>query len=325
MNTSSLITVIVPIFKVEKYLNKCIESIVNQTYTNLEIILVDDGSPDNCPAMCDEWSERDTRIKVIHKHNGGLSDARNSGMTIATGEYIAFVDSDDLIHEKYFEVLITAIKENNADISACDIDFVNEADDVSLTASLPSEFSIYNSEQALETLIKGCGFRAIACNKLFCAKLLFEERFIEERYHEDEFFTYRILAKAQKLVYINSKMYYYLQRENSIVNSVSVKHLDALDAYIERLDYFKSNFPNLYKADKPSVCKACVNLYISIADFPSDIKKTCARRIKDNRSRIKFTPKEMISYSFKDSIYIIFSSRYLISVFCKLLLIKGNV
>ena len=101
----SLISVIVPVYKVEPYLNKCIESIVNQTYKNLEIILVDDGSPDNCPAICDSWAEKDSRIKVIHKENGGLSDARNAGMVHATGEYIAFVDSDDYIDPEMYQSL----------------------------------------------------------------------------------------------------------------------------------------------------------------------------------------------------------------------------
>ena len=106
MNSNPKISVIVPVYKVEKYLDKCVESIVNQTYKNLEIILVDDGSPDNCPAMCDEWAEKDERIRVIHKENGGLADARNAGMDIATGDYIGFVDSDDWIEPNMYEVLL---------------------------------------------------------------------------------------------------------------------------------------------------------------------------------------------------------------------------
>ena len=115
------ISVIVPIYKVEQYLNRCVESIVNQTYKNLEIILVDDGSPDLCPKICDEWAEKDSRIVVIHKENSGLSDARNAGLKVATGGYVAFVDSDDIINPFYVEYLYKAICDNDAQISACDL------------------------------------------------------------------------------------------------------------------------------------------------------------------------------------------------------------
>ena len=104
----------------EKYLPKCIESIINQTYKNLEIILVDDGSPDNCGEICDKYALKDSRIKVIHKENGGLSDARNAGLDIATGDYVSFIDSDDYIHEKFYEILLNLITSNNADIAQCE-------------------------------------------------------------------------------------------------------------------------------------------------------------------------------------------------------------
>jgi glycosyltransferase involved in cell wall biosynthesis len=113
------ISIIVPVYKVEKYLDKCVESLVNQTYKNLEIILVDDGSPDECPKICDAWAKKDSRIKVSHKANGGLSEARNTGMDIATGDYIGFVDSDDYVSEEMYNILVKIIEENDADISAC--------------------------------------------------------------------------------------------------------------------------------------------------------------------------------------------------------------
>ena len=121
-----LISIIVPVYKVEKYLDKCINSIVSQTYKNLEVILVDDGSPDSCGKMCDEWTKKDTRIKVIHKENGGLSDARNFGLDCAKGKYIQFVDSDDYIEKDMIEFLYKNLKENNADISICSNYMVDE-------------------------------------------------------------------------------------------------------------------------------------------------------------------------------------------------------
>ena len=121
MNQTPLISVIVPIYHVEQYLNRCVESLVNQTYSNLEIILVDDGSPDNCPKMCDDWVQKDSRIKVIHKGNGGLSDARNAGMQIANGDVISFIDSDDWIDPKFFEVMLNVMQDDESDIVSCGV------------------------------------------------------------------------------------------------------------------------------------------------------------------------------------------------------------
>lgn len=116
-----MISVIVPVYKVEKYLDQCVASIVSQSFSDLEIILVDDGSPDNCPAMCDAWAKRDSRIRVIHKENGGLSDARNAGMAAAKGSFIGFVDSDDIIPPEMYQVLFSLLKQDDSDIAACGI------------------------------------------------------------------------------------------------------------------------------------------------------------------------------------------------------------
>lgn len=313
----SLISIIVPVYNVEQYLEQCITSITAQTYTNLEIILVDDGSTDKCPNICDEWAKKDDRIKVIHKTNGGLSDARNAGMRIATGEYIAFVDSDDRIHNKFIELLFTALKNNNSYLAACDVAFVKNHDETHALAESAC-ISVNDTEKALNTLIHGNGFRAVVWNKLYHRDLLNNESFKIGRYHEDEFFTYRIIAKVKNPVYVNAKLYYYLQRENSIVNSISFKHLDALDAYFERLLFLKNQFPKLYHYDKLSFCKACINLYQSVSDFPADIKNDCTKKIKIIRRKINFSLPELCSYSFSDIIYILCSSNAFIGCFCKL-------
>jgi len=244
-----LITLIVPIYNVEKYLNRCINSIINQSYTYLEIILIDDGSTDNCPEICEEWKKKDNRIKVIHKTNGGLSDARNAGLAISSGKYIAFIDSDDWVHKDYVWNLYSAIKKNNADISACDIQIVYDSSNPDIDNSMPN-ISSYTPEEALETLISGCKFRAVAWNKLFHKNILRGEWFKEGRYHEDEFFTYKILSKAKILSYVDSKLYYYYQRSGSIMNSISIKHFDALEAYNERLFSSKKIFQPYIKKIK---------------------------------------------------------------------------
>ena len=149
-----LISVIVPVYNVEAYLDKCISSIVNQTYRNLEIILVDDGSPDNCPAMCDAWAKKDSRIRVIHKLNGGLSDARNAGMTVTTGELMAFVDSDDWIDVHYIEYLYNALRQSNADISACDLREVYDDTTMITFAEQMPRVEVATSEEAIEDILK---------------------------------------------------------------------------------------------------------------------------------------------------------------------------
>ena len=126
MKMNYLISVIVPVYKAEKYLNQCIESIVSQTYQNLQIILVDDGSPDNCPAICDDWAKKDRRIVVIHKENGGQSSARNVGLDIARGEYVGFVDADDFIDHDMYEILLHSLVSTNVDIVCCGSRIVNE-------------------------------------------------------------------------------------------------------------------------------------------------------------------------------------------------------
>ena len=136
-----LVSVIVPVYKVEKYLDKCVESIVGQTYKNLEIILVDDGSPDNCPAMCDKWADRDSRIKVIHKQNGGVSSARNAGIDAVQGEFIGFVDSDDWLEPDMYDCLVKNALEYNADISRCGY-FVDWSDHTSYVGSTEKKINL---------------------------------------------------------------------------------------------------------------------------------------------------------------------------------------
>lgn len=149
-----LLSVIVPVYKVEPYLDRCVESIVNQTYSNLEIILVDDGSPDDCPRMCDGWAEKDSRIRVIHKENGGVSDARNVGIALATGEYLAFVDSDDYIAENMYEILISAMHRTGAEIACSGTNIVKNG--VETTVRSLQKKMCFSEELALrEVLLRG--------------------------------------------------------------------------------------------------------------------------------------------------------------------------
>lgn len=254
-----LISVIVPIYNVEQYLDKCITSIVNQSYKNLEIILVDDGATDKCPDICDNWAIKDDRIVVIHKENGGLSDARNSGLNIAKGEYISFIDSDDWIDLKFYEILYNSLFLNNAQISASEVLWVY--DDHQKKEEYFYNKKIFSSEEAIQTLIQGRGFYAVAWNKLYKATLFDDIRFPVGKLHEDEFVVYRLIDKAESLVLCKEVNYYYRQRQGSIMKQWSIEHLDALEAYFERSIFLKYNYPNLYVKDKVFLLLACIDFY----------------------------------------------------------------
>ncbi len=317
-----LVSVIVPIYNVEFYLNRCIESITQQSYKNLEIILVDDGSPDRCSEICDKWAKKDGRIKVIHKVNGGLSDARNAGLKVSTGEYIAFVDSDDWVHKEYIMRMYKALKEYSADISACDILEVYKDD--KLEDARNFSVKCYSTEDALETLIKGNTFRAVVWNKLYHKNVLKNESFELGKYHEDEFFTYKILAKSKKCVFVDAKMYFYFQREGSIMNTISSKHLDVLEAYVERIEFLHNNYPRLFKIDKTNFCVSCIYYYQKSFNLPKSERKKCRNKIKICRAKIHFDITEFKEHSLKEKIYIL-GSGILINVVSHVLSWRGIV
>ena len=228
-----LISVIVPVYKVEPYLDRCIESIVNQTYRNLEIILVDDGSPDNCPKMCDTWAEKDPRIKVIHKENGGLSDARNAGMAAATGELFSFIDSDDSVLPDFIESLYDAMVRTGADAAECAADYVDESGNL-LRQRKAAETDEMSSPEALRRLILEDGIYQTVWNKLYRREVCVP--FEKGRLHEDEFFTWKVFEQIGKLAVVQKPMYHYLQRSGSIIGTTySIRRLDGLQARFERM------------------------------------------------------------------------------------------
>lgn len=241
-----LISVIVPIYNVEKYLRKCVDSIINQTYKNLEIILVDDGSPDNCPKICDEYAKQDSRIKVIHKENGGLSDARNAGMNIATGEYISFIDSDDWIKSEMIEDMYNRMIEDNSDLVSSGVLWVDE-NGVEIRNATVSENCVLNTEQAMTELINDGKLKQHVWNKLYKADLIKNIPFDKGKYHEDVFWSYKVIGEAERISIEKNSYYFYVQRSESIMGEkYSAKRLDALDAMKLRCEYMKERFPKLY-------------------------------------------------------------------------------
>lgn len=272
-----LISVIVPIYKVEQYLDKCITSIVNQTYKNLEIILVDDGSPDNCPTICDKWKEQDNRIVVIHKENGGLSDARNAGLDICKGDYIAFVDSDDYIHEKMYETLIKVLLEKNCDIVQCD--FLRVTEDQHLNnESLQYMIKEYNTKEALYSLINENPLKQVVWNKLYRRYIFDTLRFEAGKLNEDDFFTYQAFDKCKKVCSINTFLYYYLVRNTSIMGEeFNIRRLDGLEARMNRYNFLKEKYIDLASNDKKILWFYIMYVYQKVLHIENQEEKKKAK------------------------------------------------
>lgn len=240
----NVISVIVPIYRVEEYLNQCIESIVNQTYSKLQIILVDDGSPDHCGEMCEDWARRDKRIKVLHKKNGGLSDARNAGLEVASGNYIAFVDSDDWIEPHMYETMLSVLIKENADLVACGI--VDSYPDKDVIHS--SGYTVGESEKFLKMIYQNTTFPVSACNKLYKKNLWDDFEFPVGKLCEDAFTTYLLLDRASKIVQIPDGLYHYRIRESSIMTSkFKPERMDEEEAWRQNYQYMQKHHPELAK------------------------------------------------------------------------------
>lgn len=253
-----LISVIVPVYKAEPYLDKCISSIVNQTYKNLEIILVDDGSPDNCPAMCDSWAKKDNRIHVIHKPNGGLSDARNAGMSVATGELMTFVDSDDWISPDMYEYLYQRLIEDGSDIAACGVQLIWE--NGTSPRMLTCEGNcVLNREEAMQAIIEESWLKQPVVYKIYKTKLIKDVMFPAGKYHEDVFWSYQAVGRAQKVSVSDHIGYYYLQRGGSIMGEgYSLKRLDAIEGKVQRCAYMRKRFPALSASSIKDLWFTCI-------------------------------------------------------------------
>lgn len=238
-----LVSVIVPIYKVEKYLLRCVKSIQQQTYSELEIILVDDGSPDSCPQICDELAAQDTRIKVIHKANGGLSDARNVGIRSSTREYLVFVDSDDEIAPEMIERLYTAVQLNGTKMALCNVLCIDETGlPTGESEGSPIQNEYLSADQILPRFYQKNGlFYIVAWNKLYHRSLFQEITFPVGKWHEDEFVAAQLIWKARRVVCIDYMGYHYVtQRAGSIMSIQNdVRHLDALEALLIRYRFYQ--------------------------------------------------------------------------------------
>lgn len=276
-----LISVIVPVYQVEAYLDRCVQSIVDQTYTNLDIILVDDGSTDRCPQMCDEWAKRDGRIRVIHKENGGLSDARNAGLRVAAGMYIAFVDSDDDVDLQYIEVLYRALNDAQADIAECGVLLTDEGGQVLRERSCEEECVCLDRIEALRRLVLEKGVYQTVWNKLYRRTVIEGIDFEVGKCHEDDFWTYQVLERIERIVVIRRTLYHYLQRASGIMGKgYSLKRLDGLEARYRRMQDLQK-YPELAEITREQIWLDYLYHYQTVSTCLTDeCKKRVIERIK---------------------------------------------
>ncbi len=275
-----MISVIVPIYNIEKYLSQCIDSILAQSYPDFELIMVDDGSPDSCGFVCDEYALKDPRIRVVHKKNGGLSDARNAGIEIAKGEYITFVDGDDVLHIDFLALLIDGMKSHDADVAVCKPLIFT---DVPVWGSVSGKTAILDRYQAMERIFlpRPEWIIETAWGKLYRKEVVGQLRFPVGRQHEDVFTTYRFFYEARKLVLIDRKLYGYRTRGGSITNQpFRVQRLDAVEAGKEALEFVRENCPSLLQQVRFYLAVICLCLInqMALSGYPDKAVFKCLRK-----------------------------------------------
>lgn len=259
-----MISVIIPVYKVEKYLDKCVESVVGQTYSDLEIILVDDGSPDGCPAMCDAWAEKDERIKVIHKPNGGLSSARNAGLVKASGEYVFFLDSDDTISANCIEVLADAVRHDNSDICIANVARIDENGKPIKALLFDSDMLLSKDDVFEDIAQKGLFAYVISCGRLYRRNLFDGISFPEGRLNEDAFVYYRLFDRCSCISVRNDAVYFYLSRQGSIMSEYTPRRLDVLEAFAAQAKFFSDRgFDKTVEAVRRYAYDAAVNTLLA--------------------------------------------------------------
>lgn len=295
--TEPLVSIIVPIYNVEQYLQRCVDSLINQTYRNLEIILVDDGSPDKCGEICDEYEKKDSRIIVIHKQNGGLSEARNAGKDRSKGEYLMFIDSDDWIELDTCEVIVEMAIRHDADMVPFGVrDVYSNGDSKEWS---PFKSGLMGKEECMSALIYNMhqyGIFNYACNKLYSRRLLDNVEFLVGRVSEDQAFVYKLVHKANTIVVCNKVLYNYYRRKGSISNRLFYPKLiiDRNKAWMERLEFLRKYYPNL---EDMQLAQIIGDIYISLIKLGNEDYKDYKNELLSFADRYKDRSFELEKYS----------------------------
>lgn len=293
-----LISVIVPVFNVENFIDVCISSLIKQSYSNIEIILVDDGSTDESGLHCDKWAEVDKRIKVFHQANGGLSAARNTGLNHASGDYICFVDSDDFVMEDYVKCMLQAIEETDAELALCDV----------TTSKWPALAKPITSNRILDAaecrawldnlISREYVLMVVSWNKLYKKELFADNRFEEGKLHEDEFMINKLVFNINKMVFVPLEEYVYRANASGITgkeNEVNVAHLDVIDAFTDRIDVsLENNDIGFAKITLRNTMYKLADYYFKMENHHYIIKSKM-RNVLDKYSEI-ITTKQKLKY-----------------------------
>ena len=286
-----LISVIVPVYNIEKYVGKAIETIIGQTYRDLEIILVDDGSTDKSGEICEHYAGKDDRIVVVHQENGGLSKARNTGTKIAKGDAIAYIDGDDYIHPCYFEILAKNLTEHNADISVCGMQVVSENEYEELTHSKDVENAAVDisAEEAIEGMLSQKRFSLSSCAKLYKRKIAQSHYFPEQELFEDYYTVYRFFTEADAVTYTDAGLYYYLKRAGSITKKkYSHQMMDYIKHGEQVIEHVKQSGQQLMDAAISRLVWACFYIVTHIDDSSKyrEDEEYCWNYIKKYRTKV---------------------------------------
>lgn len=305
--SEKLISIIIPTYNVEKYLDRCVNSVINQTYSNIEIVLVDDGSTDNSGVICDKYMKCDQRVKVIHKKNEGVAEARNVGLDNSNGEYVTFVDSDDYVPSDYVEYLYEILSLNKATISCCNFEYIYENSNQTIKSKNNKEIIVtYSNKEALEDLLYQRNIDTSPWGKLYRKEVFKNIRFPIGKIYEDFGTIYKVVSSAEKVVYSNQKKYYYLIRKDSTTGrSFSSKDFDMIELSKNLEKDIVTRYPEM---------KSAINSRIINMDFyfirrmrrdefkeeydniVSDIKKRRKNLLKDKKIKLKTRIGIYISY-----------------------------
>lgn len=274
------VSIIVPVYKVEKYLQRCLDSLLNQSFTDFDLILIDDGSPDKCGEMCEQFADLDERVHVIHQKNGGLSAARNSGIEwsflYSESQWITFVDSDDWVHPQYLHILYEAAMKYKTDISVCAYREISDSMDQTYDIAIDGDDNQWTPEALF---IRHHVNATVAWGKLYKKECFKTLRYPVGKIHEDEFITYRLLFSQPFVSFTSSQLYYYYINDSGIMKSESMyKRGDALEAYSQQIEFFKNN---KYKR----ALKISVRAYVGVlCSWISEIKSSCP----DSKEKVRF-------------------------------------
>lgn len=300
---NELISVVVPVYNVEKYVKDCVDSILNQSYKQLEIILVDDGSTDSSGFICDKFCEENKNIKVIHKENGGLSDARNVAIDISTGQYITFIDSDDTIKEDYISFLYKIAIDNQCDISICDFEYVNEKGKLLNNIRNSGNIVIYDRKTAIRNLVEGKEINSSASMKLYRTQLFEGIRYPKGKIYEDLATTYKLFLKANKIVRGDKALYIYLYRKGSITKrKYYEKKMDMIYNAQNMCQDIEKVYPELKDCCNTRLFSQYITAYVEATNSGCDkkIKEYLYMLIKDisNEKIVLSNKKTKIYYFF---------------------------